>query len=366
MAGSTLHWDWGTAYDLFISLDVLHEPSDYGVRPKWAAGVRARLPADARQMLEEAQSLFSHRPLHWVHSLPDPKDGATALWVLRRTPPASRLAALSLLPRAPAVVKEILHSVAEHRTWNEGQTEALRAAYEAEQGDNCLSDQSLANMLKWWSRADEFGERYMAALQSYQDVFFAEEEERIRPDLQAALARAQDLANRMALPELFEELSQGLRFGELDRVAEWVLAPSFWSTPLVCFGQAGLDRNIMLFGARSPDASLVPGEVVPETLLRTLKALSDPTRLRILRFLAEESLTPAELSRRLRLRPQTVIHHLQILRLAGLVQVTVGDGKGRAGEPHAARFEAMSTALASLHDFLLIKETEGFQGGPGR
>ena len=32
-----LAWDWGTAYDLFMSLEVLHEPAKFGLRGAWAA-----------------------------------------------------------------------------------------------------------------------------------------------------------------------------------------------------------------------------------------------------------------------------------------------------------------------------------------
>jgi DNA-binding transcriptional ArsR family regulator len=56
--------------------------------------------------------------------------------------------------------------------------------------------------------------------------------------------------------------------------------------------------------------------------LIALKALADPTRLKILRYLSEQELTPSELSRRLNLRAPTVTHHLKELRLAGLVNVT--------------------------------------------
>ena len=37
-----LTWDIGTAYDFFMSLEVLHHPDDYGLRASWAAGVRSR------------------------------------------------------------------------------------------------------------------------------------------------------------------------------------------------------------------------------------------------------------------------------------------------------------------------------------
>jgi DNA-binding HxlR family transcriptional regulator len=147
-----------------------------------------------------------------------------------------------------------------------------------------------------------------------------------------------------------EELSQGLRFGELTGVAELVLAPSFWCTPLVYWGKVGAGRTAWLFGARPPGSSLVPGEVVPDAILRALKALSDPTRLRILHYLTQAPLTPAQLARRLRLRAPTVTHHLNTLRLAGLVQLTLGEG--HEVKAYAARSGAIAAAFASLQDFM--------------
>ena len=55
MTSPRLLWDWGTAYDLFISLEVLHEPDKFGVRGAWAAGVRARLPDEGREALERSR-----------------------------------------------------------------------------------------------------------------------------------------------------------------------------------------------------------------------------------------------------------------------------------------------------------------------
>ncbi len=65
-AGSVaLTWDMGSAYDLFLSLLVLHNPDTYGLRPSWAAGVRSRLPAAERKLLEEI-SPFIWVPIHWI------------------------------------------------------------------------------------------------------------------------------------------------------------------------------------------------------------------------------------------------------------------------------------------------------------
>ena len=131
---------------------------------------------------------------------------------------------------------------------------------------------------------------------------------------------------------------------------ELVLAPSFWVTPLMYFGYVGDGRGVWLFGARPANQSLIPGEMVPDSLLRALKALSDPTRLKILHYLSQGSLSPAALSRKLRLRAPTVTHHLQTLRLAGLVRVTLSEGKEK--KSYATRTEIVKATCATLESFL--------------
>jgi DNA-binding transcriptional ArsR family regulator len=77
--------------------------------------------------------------------------------------------------------------------------------------------------------------------------------------------------------------------------------------------------------------------------------MADPTRLRILRYLAQETLAPAELSRRLRLRAPTVTHHLNALRLAGLVRLTLyPSGEKR----YTTRLEGIASTFTHLEDYL--------------
>ena len=64
-------WELGTAYDLMISLEVLHNPEGFGLRASWAAGVRSRVPASERGVLEDSLKLV-YVPLIWIHSLPEP------------------------------------------------------------------------------------------------------------------------------------------------------------------------------------------------------------------------------------------------------------------------------------------------------
>lgn len=341
-----LLWDLATAYDLFVSLYVLHHPNKYELRGAWAAGVRSRLPAADRDLMEQAVDLIIG-PLRWIHALPPPKDGATVLHELAALPPAERLSVLLFLPNKPTSAVEILQQVGERGHWDEQDKERLIHALGRDY-PHSPNKKEVAHMLHWSVNRVEFGERYLDALRAYYEVFFAEEERRIRPALEDALAQAQELAQHLPLDDLLEELSQGVRYSEPIETAELVLAPSFWATPLIFRGSVAPNREVFLFGARPATASLVPGEVVPDALFRALKALADPTRLRILRYLAAEPQTPAQLARRLRLRAPTVVHHLHTLRLAGLVYLTLASGDRR----YAARTQAVNNTFAALRTFL--------------
>lgn len=345
-----LSWDSGTAYDMFLSLQVLHEPSTFGLRAAWAAGMRSRLPVTERETLEQFQKAKLTTPFHWVYGLPSPKDGAAALRALKEMAPADRLEMLALRPGDPELFRQIYLDVRDKGAWDDSHLEEIISQAKEMHGGEKLQRQAVEISLDLCSEAELSGERFLTALRAYYEVFFSEEENRIRPALKEGLERARNLAESMPFLELLEELSQGVILEEVFKTPNLVLVPSFWGSPLLIIDQVAEDREIILFGARPLEASLVPGEVVPDALLRGLKALSDSTRLRILRYLSEEALTPSQLSRRLRLRSSTVVHHLDVLRLATLVQFRIGEhGKDRR---YAARPEAVASLMQSLDVFL--------------
>jgi DNA-binding transcriptional ArsR family regulator len=341
-----IFWDWGTAYDLFTSLHVLHHPERFGLRGSWAAGVRSRLTAPQRSILEDAQKLFFNSPLAWVSSLTEPKDADTAIWSLGQLPPAERLPTLAFHGGIEAEIQAMLKQVSARQAWDESDLERLQLHHDA--GEDRLRRHELITILNWWSHPQEFGERYQAALQAYVAVFFSEEERRIKPYLQHALAHAQQLSAQLSFSELFIELSQGVKITALQEADKVTLVPSYWTTPLVMYDRVVNQHWVVLFGARPPQVSLVPGEVVPDGLLRALKALSDPTRLLILRYLNDQPQTPSQLARRLRLRPPTVIHHLNALRLAGLVYVTLEDQQEKR---YTVRVAAVTDTFEVLRQF---------------
>lgn len=344
-----LDWDIATAYDLFVSLSVLHSPEKVGLRPSWAAGVRSRLPATERDFLSRVAPIIF--PYRWIHNLPWPKDSRTVIDTLAAIPAAERLAAIDAPGDLSPDVESLFRGVAARGSWDAGDYQRLQG-YATGLGWQGVSPSEFKSILEanldLWADVKGTGECLLSSLEAYHDQFFAEEELRIAPYLQPALAHAQELAPRLTLMELLEVTSQGVRLDEQMRKGRLVLAPSFWITPRLLFAHLEPGYDLYLYGARPAGVSLIPGDDVPDALFQALKAMADPTRLRILRYLSDEPQTPAQLARRLRLRPPTVIHHLDALRLARLVHITLSED----GKQYAARPGAVDATFELLNDFL--------------
>ena len=341
-----IHWDIGTAYDLFISLRILHDPESYGVRASWAAGVRSRVPAESREVLNRT-AVLRLLPIALINSLKEPKDSAQLMAKLRSIPAGEILETLANVPGMPEQMKELFLSTAPGKKWSREDIQLFIQRFGME--DNKQTRQIFSTMNEAWANRKEFGEKLLLGLQAYIDTFFAEEEQRILPVLQQELSFARMRAGSRPLPAMLEELTAGVRYGDFEHLTDIVLAPTFWGSPFMFSEHLTETKMIVLFGARPGTMSIIPGEVVPDGLLRGMKAMADPTRLRILRYLAQEPQTASELSKVLRLRPPTVTHHLTQLRLAGMVQVHLDpDGERK----YSARYEGFEDTQDLLNRFV--------------
>ncbi|MCX6033864.1 MAG: metalloregulator ArsR/SmtB family transcription factor [Chloroflexi bacterium] len=343
---TTLRWNSGTAYDFFISLLALHHAADFGLRPNWTAGVRQRLSVPQREFLERVFS-FASVPLDWISSLPEPKDALPVLGRAADLAPADRLRILTLPMDTSLEAHETLDHIAERGLVTAKEKEFLGRTLTRR--NEHLKAAELDQLLKVWMNLDKSSEQILTALQEYYNAFFADEETRIRPVLQAGLEHALELSGRVPLPVLVEELSRGVRFEDVESTQELILVPSYWSTPFVFTTNAAEGSMQIVFGCRPDVQSIAPGAETPDLLINALKSLADPTRLRILRYLTGQPLTPTELSRLLRLRPPTVLHHLQALRLAELVAIRVSENGEKC---YAARLETLNVIFTSVKDFL--------------
>ena len=347
---TTIQWESGTAYDFFISLLELHHAAEFGLRPYWAAGVRQRLSDSQREVLERFAS-YAPVPLDWISSLPEPKDSLPVLGHAAELAPADRFRALTLPLNTPPEVFEALERISRRGSATTNEKDFL--SHTLNRGNTFLKEAGLDHLLKDWKNVEKSSDQLLAAFHGYYSAFFIEEEFRIRPALQTGLEDARELAGRVSLNSLVEELSHGVQFEDVDHVRKLTLVPSYWSSPFVFHTNLAKGRTLIVFGCRPMLQSIAPGAETPDSLVNALKSLADPTRLRILRHLAEQPLTPTELSRLLRLRPPTVLHHLHALRLAGLVAIRVNEGGEKR---YAVRDKAINVIFLSVKDFLKKQE----------
>jgi DNA-binding transcriptional ArsR family regulator len=266
-------------------------------------------------------------------------------------PTGERLRTLTLPLNIPTEAKEALEHIAVRGAVNAKEKELLgRTILNRNQK---LRASELDQLFKAWINLDKSSELILTSMQEYYQAFFADEETRIRPALKAGLENAQELSERVKLPALVEKLSRGVRFEDIEMLKDITLVPSYWSTPFVFPTTPREGRMQIVFGCRPDFQSIAPGAETPDKLINALKSLADPTRLRILRYLTGEPLTPTELSRKLRLRPPTVLHHLQALRLADLVAIRVSDNGEKR---YAARSETLDVMFLSVKNFIIKQD----------
>jgi DNA-binding transcriptional ArsR family regulator len=347
-----LLWDHGTAYDFFASLLVLHGPAEYGLRASWAAGIRSRLSPATRELFTTAM-LHLGIPVSWLYAMPGPKTARAVLDILEGMQPEEILPALAFNPGRPEACDPIFKAILRTGTWSQADLDGYKACIgPAHVKEMEAKSETLPKWLDFWTRPAEFGAAYRTGLREYYEVFFREEERRIQADVERALLRAKEMADRLTVRELFEELSQGIRVDYHTTQGALILVPCYWCSPRILYTNITPDQEIVLFGARPPEASLIPGDLVPARLLLALEALSDPTRLSILKTVIQEPLTQADIARKLRLRPPTISHHLKSLRIAGLIAY-IGTGKDETR--YGARLQQIEATCAALKDFLSIK-----------
>ena len=355
-------WEQGTAYDLFTSLHILHFPDEYGLRGAWAAGVRSRLPNEVRDLLDVVIGNFNI-PLAWIHSLPEPKDAATALLAFKRIAKKDWLSALELSPVDSRECLDLLQSSMQQGSWNQDMlAQLVRIWRQAEPSTRlvpgAVTEDRAKLVLDVYSTPEKYGDKFLTALETYYQVFFSEEEKRIGPKLMQALEKSQKAADKEGASEYLESASNRWEVAIDEEISDVTLVPSYWISAGYAVNM-GDGQKVVLFGFRSKEESLVPGEIVPEDLLLRLKAMTDPTRMRILRYLLQEQLTPAELARRLRLRAPTVTHHLHTLKSSGMVQFVK---KGKNEHLYYAKMDSIKETYVLLKDFLEqdVNVVEGF------
>ena len=162
--------------------------------------------------------------------------------------------------------------------------------------------------------------RLIGVLDAWQRPF-AEIEPRLRAMLERDVEARSEDARTLAPGDLIERTTGGLRFLPEPGVRRVILAPSYFARP---YNFLFSKDDWRLYGYPIADSALDSGDPLepPPAVIRLHRALGDPSRLRVLRLLADGDRYLTEIAQALELSKPTVKHHMAQLRAAGLVTLT--------------------------------------------
>jgi DNA-binding transcriptional ArsR family regulator len=354
---NVLDWDVSAAYELLLSLRAIFLPKDYGIPAPWAAGVRKRLSPSGQRDLKDffnpPFSVITYTPLHLVLEMEPPKT-VERFFDYVEAIPGSEFMRRSYSPtKFEDISADVRDRALAGRRMSDADVEEYRRGITRSAIGSTPSAADVRRLFEDMADPEAAKARWLAVLREYQAVFFAEEEKRLQPILERMVEDAQALAKETTVPDLIERLSNGFTLSpdiELDRL---VLVPSVWLHPYVIRAEISERDLLVIWGAHPPGHRVVPGESVPENALLVLRALGDPTRLRLLRLIAAEPRSLQSLAQEVKLSLPTVSHHIRELRGAGLIRLEVG-GRGRESK-YTVRWPSAERAFDDLKQFVLAE-----------
>jgi DNA-binding transcriptional ArsR family regulator len=349
-----LEWDVGTAYDLLLSLHAIFRPKEHGLPAPWAAGVRKRLPPRSQQDLKDfygsSLSYLAYTPLHLVLEMPPPKDSLHFLDYIEAIPDEQ----FSRRMYRPITRNERVARIVARALGGEVIGDAEVEEFRREVGRSPMalvtSPAEVRRLFADVADPAATKRRWLHVMREYYEAFFAEEEKREQSALEQMLAHAQALARTTTVPDLIERISNGFTISADIDLTRLVLAPSIWGHPYTYRLEVADRQLLIVWGAHPPGYKLVPGESVPNEALLVLRALGDPTRLRLLRLIAAEPRSLQSLASEVKLSLPTVSHHIRELRGAGLIRLEMG-GRGRESK-YTIRWPSARKAFKQLEEFI--------------
>ena len=217
---------------------------------------------------------------------------------------------------------------------------SLRAWAEQDGGSDRLRDLLAAD-------PSEHGRELRKIVTTFRDLIWEEvAEESMAPIRRDVAHRKERLADGADPVAVVVEATNGYEPPEDAGLRRLVLLPSYWMRPWLVIGHRG--KGVEVISTVVADQFLVlPTEAPPPALLKLAKALSDESRLRLLRRMASGPISLTEATDSLDVTKATAHHHLSILRQAGLVSMR---GTGRATR-YALRQNPADTAREALNEY---------------
>jgi DNA-binding transcriptional ArsR family regulator len=306
-------------YDLLLSLFAISSAATDS-KPGWARSLKRKLQPSSRKTLRyffETEEHLGLNALALAIRLPPPRTVEDFLHLLDKVDIEDFVhTLLGRLDPAMPLLPSLLHHLWEKEKLTEGE----RKAFKELQGR--YSAETLSRLEAFHKHREELRKDFIILLSEYWTDFFSHEFERILPELEESAERLQEIARLSSMTEILSQIAGGLILPANLSGKQFTFAPSFYSTPFV-FNQSSQREFLLIFPARSPRNQ---DEAAKGEIIRALRALADPTRMEIVRLLAQREMYALELARILSLAHPTVLHHMATLRVAGFVQTELRSG----------------------------------------
>lgn len=187
-------------------------------------------------------------------------------------------------------------------------------------------------------------------LREWDAQYFRQLDPAILEGLERDAQAKRELQAVLSPEELYEEATNGVRQAPTEALKLIRIVPQYHMSPAIHSTHLK-DAIISFYGCDVvPEGS---GEA-PMSLMRTLRCLSDESRLLMLARMAEQSRTFTELVKLSGLSKSTVHHHLIALRAAGLVRL---ESVGYKQVIYSMRHEAIDRLGSGLKRFLNMDES---------
>lgn len=181
----------------------------------------------------------------------------------------------------------------------------------------------------------------------WNEVYFRTVDPRVLEGLSDDAELKRGLIGKMAPEDLVEMATFGVRLDPTDAPVRVILIPQYHFRP---WNTHGLFQDTIVYHYPVDAVPPEPGQPSP-ALLRLTRALSDASRLRILRFLGADARSFTDVVKFSGLAKSTVHHHMMVLRAAGLVRTHVAYPSGDP-DRYSLRPGALDIIGASLAGYL--------------
>lgn len=335
---SLIRFQTSSVYEMMISLHTLLKP---GSRAEWASSARAKLPADFLVELEQVYGPYFKGALFFELGVdyPDQNDVPGFIRYVEAMDPATFLFYY--------VGRIITTDEIEQSGFTEdGLMTTLR---ESPYGEHCWCMQAPLDVLL--ADVPGFQRRLVNLWQRYWDLYFKDQVASLYPHWDQAIGDKNALLNRISGQEFYEHVTgKSALMPALPAeypTTEIVFIPQYLM-PLPVYMFYGYGNITVLFDSERTEARLAEIHRHKEQVLNIFKALSDGSRLDVLRLIAQSKseMNGKKIAQKLNLSASAVSRHLTQLKEAGVIVEDTQDNR-------TITYELQMDTLKTLSEVLL-------------